>query len=175
MQPFQNTPYKFWTTVLVTLLRVKRRHAWNNAKSKLCCSNSDVPYLPAAWCCRILQLGQARVHCKSQVYQGGLWEEGEFLSPYSPSYLFLSGQLYVEEASGNLAEGSEICACKVGGELVCAFLEEVESKPCNTDNIYYRSGEYQWYVTHVLLQPCSTVLPGPQGGLSLLFWWLHLC
>lgn len=46
-------------------------------------------------------------------------------------------RLYVEEASGNLAAGSEICACKQGGELVCAYLEEVQSKPCNTDNIYY--------------------------------------
>ena len=47
-------------------------------------------------------------------------------------------QLYLEEPSGNLADGSEICACQGGGELVCAFLEQVENMPCNTDNIYYR-------------------------------------
>ena len=78
-------------------------------------------------------------------------------APYTrwpPSY---PTQLYIEQPSGNLAEGSEICACKEGGELVCAFLEQVQSRPCNTDNIYYRSVLGQVY--HWLSVACLAAMP----------------
>ena len=46
-------------------------------------------------------------------------------------------QLYREEPSGNLAEQSEICACRTGLELSCALIEEVAVRPCNTEDVFY--------------------------------------
>ena len=82
-------------------------------------------------------------------------------APYTrwpPSY---PTQLYIEQPSGNLAEGSEICACKEGGELVCAFLEQVQSRPCNTDNIYYRSvlGQVYYVPLAICCMSCSHASP----------------
>ena len=51
-------------------------------------------------------------------------------------YTFPS-QLYREEPSGNLAEESEICACRPGLELMCAVIEEVPVRPCNTQDVFY--------------------------------------
>ena len=48
-----------------------------------------------------------------------------------------SPQLYREEPSGKLAEQSEICACRSGLELLCALIEEVAVKPCNTQDVFY--------------------------------------
>ena len=46
-------------------------------------------------------------------------------------------QLYREEPTGNLAEESEICACRPGLELMCAVIQQVPVKPCNTDDVFY--------------------------------------
>ena len=36
-----------------------------------------------------------------------------------------------------MAEQSEICACRSGLELLCALIEEVAVKPCNTQDVFY--------------------------------------
>ena len=46
-------------------------------------------------------------------------------------------QLYREEPSGNLAEESEICACRPGLKLVCSVIKQVPGKPCNTEDVFY--------------------------------------
>ena len=51
---------------------LKQLGSGSNAQIILWVAASYVPSPPAVWCCRLLQSGQARVHCKGQVYQGGL-------------------------------------------------------------------------------------------------------
>ena len=49
----------------------------------------------------------------------------------------MASQLYREEPTGNLAEESEICACRPGLHLMCAVIEQVPVKPCNTQDVFY--------------------------------------
>lgn len=56
-------------------------------------------------------------------------------------------RLYTEEASGNLAGGSEVCDCQEEARLHCTTLEEVPPDMCHTEATYY-SHLAPFYLAH---------------------------